>query len=70
MKADIIKGTGVALITPFNNDGKIDFVALGKLIVHVISGGVDFLVALGTTAETATLSHDERHQVYRFIRKK
>ncbi len=67
MKADIIKGTGVALITPFNNDGKIDFVALGKLIVHVISGGVDFLVALGTTSEAPVLSADERNAVLNYI---
>lgn len=67
----IFKGTGTALITPFkSSDLSIDFQALDQMIEFQIEGGVDFLVALGTTAETATLSHEERHEVYRFIRKK
>ena len=57
------KGTGVALITPFQKNGKIDFPALEKLVNHVIKGGVDFLVALGTTAETPTLSAAEKQEV-------
>ncbi|MGF7138707.1 4-hydroxy-tetrahydrodipicolinate synthase [Roseimarinus sediminis] len=66
----LFKGTGPAVITPFKNDLSVDFDALGRVLEYQIESGVDFLVALGTTAETATLSHDERHQVYRFIRKK
>lgn len=68
---NIFKGTGPAVITPFkSNDLSIDFDALGKLLDFQISNGIDFAVALGTTAETATLSHNERHQVYRFIKEK
>lgn len=52
------RGTGVALITPFKN-GAIDFEALTSIIEHQISGGVDFLVSLGTTGESVTLSHEE-----------
>lgn len=58
-----LKGTGVALITPFQENGSIDFPALEKLVTHVIRGGVDFLVALGTTAETTTLSFAEKQEV-------
>ncbi|MCK6611151.1 MAG: 4-hydroxy-tetrahydrodipicolinate synthase [Bacteroidia bacterium] len=62
-----MRGTGVALITPFNEDFSIDFDSLEKIIDHCISGGVDYLVALGTTGETATLSKAEKEQVYRFV---
>lgn len=57
------RGTGVALVTPFHTDGSIDFNSLSKLIDHVIDNGVNYLVALGTTAETPTLSNDEKKQV-------
>jgi 4-hydroxy-tetrahydrodipicolinate synthase len=66
---NMLKGTGPALVTPFKNDLSVDYDALERVLEYVIKGGVDFLVALGTTAETATLSHDERHEVYRFIKK-
>jgi len=56
------KGTGVALVTPFN-DGKIDWAALERIIEHVIAGGVEFLVSLGTTGESVTLSDDEHRQI-------
>ena len=61
-----IKGVGVALITPFNNF-EVDYPALERMVEHVIAGGVDYIVALGSTAETATLSLEERQQVYDFI---
>ena len=61
-----IKGVGVALITPFNNYS-VDYEALERMVNHVIEGGVDYIVALGSTAETATLSLEERQQVYDFI---
>jgi 4-hydroxy-tetrahydrodipicolinate synthase len=64
-----LKGTGVALITPFQTDGSVDYPALEKLITHVIRGGVDFLVALGTTAETSTLSQIERQEVFSAVLK-
>lgn len=57
------KGTGVALVTPFLKDGSIDHPALEKLTAHVVKGGVDFVVALGTTAETPTLTQQERADV-------
>ena len=62
-----MKGTGLALITPFKKDYSIDFDALSNLIEHTISGGVEYLVALGTTGESVTLSKDEKKQVYSFI---
>ena len=56
-------GTGVALATPFNDDYTIDYNGLEKLIDHTIKGGVDYLVALGTTGEVATLNATEKKQV-------
>lgn len=60
-------GTGVALVTPFNKDNSVDYDSLGKLVDHVIAGGVNFLVALGTTAETPTLSSAEKKEVLAFV---
>jgi 4-hydroxy-tetrahydrodipicolinate synthase len=56
-------GTGVALVTPFHDDCSIDFAGLKKLIDYVIDGGVDYLVVLGTTGESATLTPAEKKQV-------
>jgi 4-hydroxy-tetrahydrodipicolinate synthase len=61
MKALI--GTGVALVTPFKKDYTIDFEALERIINHCVDGGIDYLVALGTTAESATLSKEEKQLV-------
>ena len=61
------KGTGVALITPFSHDGRIDFEALGKLVNYQIDNGVDYLVVLGTTGETATLSDTEKQSVKKCV---
>ena len=58
-----LKGLGVALVTPFNEDLSIDFDSLTKLVEYNIANGTDFLVVLGTTAETATLSKAEQAQV-------
>lgn len=58
------RGLGVALVTPFRN-GEVDFEALERVIEHVIDGGADFLVSLGTTGEATTLSPDEAGQVIR-----
>ncbi len=62
-----MKGTGLALVTPFKADFSIDFDALSNLIEYVIAGGVEYVVALGTTGESVTLSKDEKKQVYQFI---
>lgn len=61
------RGTGVALITPFREDQSIDFEALGRVVDHVIANGVQYLVALGTTAETPTLTGAEKKEVLSFI---
>lgn len=58
-----LHGTGVALITPFSEDGSVDFAGLQNVINHVIDGGVDYLVVCGTTGESATLSKSEKKQV-------
>lgn len=68
---NIFKGTGPAIITPFKSgDQEVDFDALERILDFQVGNGINFMVALGTTAETATLSHNERHQVYQFIKKK
>jgi len=56
-------GTGVALVTPFTSEKNIDFDALDRLVNYQIDNGIDYLVVLGTTGETATLSKDEQQQV-------
>ena len=63
----IFHGAGVALITPFGTDLQIDFDSLGKLVYAQIDNQMDFLVALGTTAETATLSQAEKQAVIDFV---
>ena len=59
----MFKGTGIALITPFNEDKSVDFVSLDRIVNHVIDNGADFLVALGTTSEAPALTADEKKQV-------
>jgi len=63
-----LTGTGIALVTPFHEDGNIDFPALEKLVDYSIKGGVEYLVCLGTTAETPTLTKDEKKQVVETIK--
>lgn len=60
-------GAGVALITPFNEDKSVDYSALERLIEDQISGGIDYLVVLGTTAENPALSDDEKIEIVRFV---
>lgn len=60
-------GTGVAIVTPFTTKGEVDFPALTKLVEHIIKGRVEYIVVLGTTGETATLSKDEKKQVIAHI---
>ncbi len=57
-------GTGVAMVTPFNADGSIDHSGLKNIIDHIISGGVEYIVSLGTTGEAATLSSDEKKEIW------
>ncbi len=61
------RGAGVALITPFNADLKVDFEGLGKIVDHQIDHQIDYLVILGTTAETATLTSSEKQQIVDFV---
>lgn len=65
-----LHGAGVALVTPFDADGTIDFNALGHLIDHQLDGGMNYLVSLGTTGETATLSAQERKDVWKYTAEK
>ncbi|MEO8588305.1 MAG: 4-hydroxy-tetrahydrodipicolinate synthase [Flavobacteriales bacterium] len=60
---DRFRGLGVALVTPFRSNGQIDYAGLEKLIEHQIVGGVDYLVVMGTTGESVTLTKDEKHQL-------
>jgi len=60
------QGTGVAIVTPFTDSGGIDYEGFGRMIDHVINGGVDYIVVMGTTGETPTLSKEERHSLLRF----
>ena len=63
-------GTGVAMITPFHADYTIDFNALEKTINHLIDGKVEYIVVLGTTAESATLTKEEKKKVFEFVSEK
>lgn len=58
---------GVALITPFKEDGAVDYPALMRMVDHLVQNGADFLCVLGTTAETPTLSTEEKHQITRMV---
>ena len=66
--ADInLKGMGVALITPFKEDETVDFEALGRLVDYQLQNGTDYFVVLGTTAETPTLTEEEKKEIKEFI---
>ncbi|MEY3153126.1 MAG: hypothetical protein RLZZ333_1723 [Bacteroidota bacterium] len=60
-------GTGVAIVTPFLENGDLDVVSLEKLVNHMIEGGVEYIVSLGTTGENPTLNKEERQQVYSLV---
>ena len=68
MERTIFKGLGVALVTPFMENGAIDFAAVAKIVDNLIAGGVEYILVLGTTGETPTLSTDERKALIRFVR--
>jgi len=61
------RGTGVAIVTPFKNDSSIDFAALGRVVNHVINGGVNYIVVLGTTGESVTLTKEEKKAVISYV---
>lgn len=63
----ILSGVGAALVTPFTPEGRIDYPALERMVDYVIDGGVDYIVALGTTAETPTLYIQERAVIARYV---
>lgn len=65
-----LHGAGVALVTPFNSDGSIDFEGLANLIEYQIEGGMDYLVSMGTTGEVATLTKEEKKSVLDFTAEK
>lgn len=63
---DTLKGTGVAMVTPFKSNFEVDYDALGKLIEFIIEGGVEYVVSLGTTGETPTLSKEEKLEILNY----
>ncbi|WP_297970190.1 4-hydroxy-tetrahydrodipicolinate synthase [uncultured Capnocytophaga sp.] len=64
-----LQGTGVALVTPFNKEGGVDVPALERLVHTQVENGIDYLVVLGTTAETPTLSTEEKELVKMTVKK-
>lgn len=62
-----LRGTGVALVTPFDKENAVDYIALKKLVNHCIKGGVNSLIVLGTTGETPTLTKEEKAEILRFV---
>lgn len=63
------RGTGIAIVTPFNENGSIDWDSFSKLIKHWIEGQVEYLVVLGTTGESATVHGKEKQEVFSFVQK-
>ncbi len=70
MSQNKFTGLGIALITPFKEDESIDFDALGRLLDYQLQNSIDYLVVLGTTAETPTLSEAEKKDVLKFVQEK
>lgn len=67
MNNSLLRGSGVALVTPFTSSGEVDFDALRALLEHIIAGGINYLVALGTTGEPPTLDTKEKRIILEFI---
>src|SRR5687767_7408226 len=61
-------GTGVALITPFKENMEIDYIAMRRLLEHVTRGGVDYLVVMGTTGESVTVTSAEKKEMLAFVK--
>ncbi len=70
MNRDIFKGLGVALVTPFMENGAVDFAAVARIVDNLVEGDVDYILVLGTTGETPTLTKDERKALIRFVRER
>ncbi len=62
-----LKGAGVALITPFNKKGEVDYLALKRIVEFIIEDGIDYLVVQGTTGESPVLSKDEKHKILDYV---
>lgn len=67
MVRNIFKGLGIALVTPFNEDGSVDYQSLKRLVEYQLNNGADFLCILVTTSETPTLSKEEKAEIKKFI---
>ncbi|BAG83292.1 4-hydroxy-tetrahydrodipicolinate synthase [Candidatus Azobacteroides pseudotrichonymphae] len=67
MRQIVLRGMGVALITPFKCDGTVDYPALSYLVDYQLQNGIDYLIVLGTTAETPTLSYEEQKEIVRLV---
>ncbi|MBN1984899.1 MAG: 4-hydroxy-tetrahydrodipicolinate synthase [Prolixibacteraceae bacterium] len=68
--SQLFTGAGVALVTPFTENNRIDFDALETVVSRQVQGGMDYLVALGTTAETPTLTSEEKREVVKLVKEK
>jgi len=66
---EMFRGTGVAIVTPFNQDGSIDWSSFEKVINHIIDGKCEYIVVLGTTGESATVHGKEKQEVFSFVNK-
>ena len=62
-----LRGAGVAIVTPFKNDLSVDFSALGRIVNHVVEGGINYIVVMGTTGESVTVTKDEKKAVISHI---
>jgi len=69
MSAMDFRGTGVAIVTPFLQDGSIDYPSLEKLLEHLTAGKVEYLVVMGTTGENVTINKQEKQQIFSFVAK-
>lgn len=70
MENNNLYGTGVALVTPFDKTGKIDFVALEQHLNRIIDGGINYLTLLGTTGEPPTMTKEEKSEILKFVKEK
>ncbi len=66
---ELFQGTGVAIVTPFTESGEVDFLALERLVESLINNGVNYLVVMGTTGESVTLSKKEKNEVVKHVLK-
>ena len=67
---NILQGTGVAIVTPFKSNTEVDLEALGRVIDFIINGGVEYIVSIGTTGESPTISHEEKIAIIQYTYEK